>query len=436
MQKRQLQELIGEHKERALSGKGFIAREAAADAARLFKEREIHIVTGVRRCGKSTLMRLLMEKLVAEQGVKQKNILYLNFDDERFTEFVSSDFQTLYESFLEIESPKGKKYFFLDEIQNITGWHRWINRLYEFEDVKIFLTGSNASLLSGEIATTLTGRNRVIELYPFSFREFLAARGFTVSARDALVSERRALIRRLLQEYLTTGGFPEVVKTGDLSLLQHYFKDILYRDIIARYGVRNIREIKELVLFLASNLASIASYKRLKDVISVNSQSTVKNYLSHLEDVYLFFATDLFDYSLKRQMYNPSKVYCVDHALAGSMAFRFSSELGRTLENIVFLELKRRGRDIYYWKGLKGEETDFLLKQGRKITAAIQVSYDVNAVETKQRESVGAVQAAREFGLKNAIVINSDYSGEEKSGGITIRYVPLWQWLTTAALEL
>jgi hypothetical protein len=361
--------------------------------------------------------------------VEGRNILYLNFDDERFTGFDVSDFQALYEAFLEVESPKGKKYFFLDEIQNVPGWHRWINRLYEFEDVKIFLTGSNASLLGGEIATALTGRNRVIELYPFSFREFLAARGFRPASKDALIAERRASLRRLLREYLTTGGFPEVVKTGDASLLQHYFKDILYRDIVARFGIRNVREIKELVLFLASNHSSLASYKKMKEVISVNSQSTVKNYLSHLEDVYLFFSVELFDYSLKRQIYNPSKIYCIDHALAASMAFRFSSDTGKALENVVFLELKRRGQDIYYWKGRKGEETDFLLKEGRKITTALQVSHELDSAETRHRESAGGVQAAREFGLKHVTVINSDYSGEEKADNVVIRYIPLWEWL-------
>ncbi|MCX6260677.1 MAG: ATP-binding protein, partial [Bacteroidia bacterium] len=340
MDKRKIKELIVEHKERAISVESFIPRNAALDAQKYFRQKEIHIITGVRRCGKSTLMRLLMNKLLVEEKVKKENILYLNFEDDRFLEFGYNDFQTLYEAFLEIESPEGKKYFFLDEIQNVMGWQRWVNRLYEFEEIKVFITGSSASMLSGEVATALTGRNRMIELYPFSFNEFLEANGLIIKEKYILMGEKRARANKLFNDYMEIGGFPEVVKTKDTSILQNYFKDIIYRDVIARYAIKNVREIKELALFLASNLSCTSSYKRLKDVIDVNSLTTVKNYIGYLQDVYLFFAIDLFDYSLKRQIYNPSKVYCVDHALAASIAFRFSADTGRTMENMVFLELK------------------------------------------------------------------------------------------------
>jgi len=212
MEKRKLTELIIEHKEKALSGGEHIMRDILSSAHTILNQREIHIITGVRRCGKSTLMGLLMEKLI-EEGVKKQNILYLNFEDDRFAEFTTADFQSLYEAFLEIESPEGKNYFFLDEVQNLTGCHCWVNRLYEFEEIKLFITGSNSSILGGEVATALTGRNRIIELYPFSFREFLAANNFSVKKKDFLMGERRARIARLFNDYLVSGGFPEVVKT-------------------------------------------------------------------------------------------------------------------------------------------------------------------------------------------------------------------------------
>ena len=429
MEKRKLTELIVEHKEKALSGGNYIMRDSLYDARAILNQKEIHIISGVRRCGKSTLMRLLMGKLI-EEGTKNQNILYLNFEDDRFAEFTTADFQPLYEAFLEVESPTGRKYFFLDEIQNLPDWHRWVNRLYEFEDIKLFITGSNSSILGGEAATVLTGRNRIMELYPFSFREFLTANDSRINDRDFLITEKRAGIARLFNNYLVSGGFPEVVKNQDTSLLQEYFRDIIFRDVVTRYSVRNIREIRELALFLASNLSCMSSYKKLRDVISVNSMTTVKNYIGYFEDVYLFFAAGLFDYSLKRQMYNPSKIYCVDHALSSSIAFKFSEDLGRTIENIVFIELKRRGLDVYYWKNRKGRECDFLIKKGRSITEAVQVSSNISARDTRDREITGAVAAAEEFGLKEVKILTTEDTGNETVKGIKIHYIPIWQWLS------
>ena len=431
MEKRKLTELIVEHKEKALSGGNYIVRDSLSDAQKILNQKEIHIISGVRRCEKSTLMRLLMGKLI-EEGVKKQNILFLNFEDDRFAEFTTADFQPLYEAFLEVESPVGRKYFFLDEIQNLPGWHRWVNRLYEFEDIKLFITGSNSSILGGEAGTLLTGRNRIMELYPFSFMEFLRANDLSVKDRDFLITEKRAGIARLFNDYLVFGGFPEVVKSQDTSLLQEYFRDIIFRDVVTRYSVRNVREIRELALYLASNLSCMSSYKKLRDVISVNSLTTVKNYIGYFEDVYLFFAAGLFDYSLKRQMYNPSKIYCVDHAIASSIAFKFSEDLGRTIENIVFIELKRRGFEVYYWKDKKGRECDFLIKKGMTITEAVQVSSNISTMDTRDREITGAIAAAEEFGLKEVKILTTEDLGSETVKGINIQYIPIWRWLCSS----
>ena len=431
MEKRKLTELIVEHKEKALSGDNYIVRDSLSDAQKILNQKEIHIISGVRRCGKSTLMRLLMGRLI-EKGVKKQNLLYLNCEDDRFAEFTTADFQPLYEAFLEVESPVGRKYFFLDEIQNLPGWHRWVNRLYEFEDIKLFITGSNSSILGGEAGTLLTGRNRIMELYPFSFMEFLRANDLSVKDRDFLITEKRAGIARLFNDYLVFGGFPEVVKSQDTSLLQEYFRDIIFRDVVTRYSVRNVREIRELALYLASNLSCMSSYKKLRDVISVNSLTTVKNYIGYFEDVYLFFAAGLFDYSLKRQMYNPSKIYCVDHAIASSIAFKFSEDLGRTIENIVFIELKRRGFEVYYWKDKKGRECDFLIKKGMTITEAVQVSSNISTMDTRDREITGAIAAAEEFGLKEVKILTTEDLGSETVKGINIQYIPIWRWLCSS----
>ena len=429
MDKRKLSELIVEHKEKAIGDHAFTPREILAKAADMVRQKEIHVITGVRRSGKSTLMRLIARYLIQEGKVPRENILYLNFEDDRFAEFKTPDFQTLYEAYLEVESPTGRKYFFLDEIQNLPDWHRWLNRLYEFEDVKLFVTGSNSSMMKGEAAMSLTGRNRVITLYPFSFREYATACNVTWTERDLLTGEGKAKLSRLFGQYVQEGGFPETVRQQDPDILRHYFGDIVYRDIVARYGLRNVREIRELALYLASNLSCLASYKKLKDTIAVNSMTTIKNYLGYFEDVYLFFPLNLFDYSLKRQMYNPAKLYCVDHALAAAMAFKFSADSGRILENIVFGELKRRGCEVYYWKDKNGKEVDFLIRQGQVITAALQVCQDINTGETRKREISGALAAAAAFGLTEAKILTADSEGEEIHNDVRIIYEPAWRWL-------
>ncbi|MEA3547908.1 MAG: ATP-binding protein [Thermodesulfobacteriota bacterium] len=409
--------------------KGIFDRQISKNSSSFFSQKEIHIITGVRRSGKSTLMRLLMQHLIKDQDISPHQILYLNFEDERFVNFSVEDFQTLHETYLSLEGPAGKQYFFLDEIQNIEHWQRWVNRIYEFSDTKIFVTGSNAAMLSSEIASTLTGRNRVIEVFPLSFLEFIEARGWSPEKKDFFKPEVRAALANLFDRYLKTGGFPEALKTGDLSILQEYFRDIIYRDIVARHGLKNVRELKELALYLATNHGSRTSLKKMKDIVSVRSLSTVKNYINYLEDTYLFFSIDLFSYSLKKQIYNPSKIYCVDHALAAAVGFKFSADAGRILENIVCVELKRRGHEIFYWRNQAGIEVDFLIKQGRDITAIIQVCLSLDDKLTRQRETRGALAAAQEFNLKEATIITSDTWQQEIIDGVKIDMIPAWKWL-------
>lgn len=438
MEKEKLKELINEHKERFLSRRDLIRRELQSEIIPYLSQREIIILTGVRRSGKSSLMRLLCADLLETQSVPKSNILYLNFEDERFTPFKVQNFEPLYEAFIELENPRGRKYLFLDEIQNIPGWEKFLNRLYEFEDVKIFVSGSNASLLSSETATALTGRNRQIITWPFSFSEFLSMRGCPCDAKSVYNREKRAEIKRLLREYTSLGGFPEVLKTGDVTLLEQYYRDILYRDVISRYAIKNTREIKELTLYLAANPATIQSYNKIRDIIGVRSINTVKNYLSALNDVYLFFFVDMFDYSVKRQIYNPSKAYCVDTALASVVSFKFSKNQGHLYENIFFLELKRRGKDIYYGKSRKGKEVDFILKEGMQITDAIQVCISLADEKTLQREIQSMMEVCNELekgrgedqaqDLRMTIITEDEEKLiKTERGNVTI--IPLWKWL-------
>lgn len=438
MEKENLKELIVEHKDRFLTRKDLIPRDLQSEIARYLPQREIVILTGVRRCGKSSLMRLICGDLLEKESVPFNNILYLNFEDERFLSFTAQDFDLLYETFMEMENPKGRLFMFLDEIQNIRGWEKWLNRLYEFEDVKAFVTGSNATLLSSEISTALTGRNRQVVVWPFSFREFLRLRGCMVDARSLYQRKKRLEIKRFFLEYKELGGFPEVLKTGDTTLLIQYYRDILYRDVIARHAIKNLREIKELTLYLAANPATIQSYKNIQGLINTRSINTVKNYLAALNDVYLFFFIDLFDYSVKRQIYNPSKIYAVDTAMINSISFRFSRNIGHLYENLVFLELKRRAREIYYGKTRKGKEVDFLIKEGLYIVEAIQVSLSLAYEKTRQRELQALTEIREELkkGGEGAAapeltmtVITDDEEDLMETASGNIRIIPLWKWL-------
>ena len=433
MEKEKLKELIIGHKEKFLSRGGLVKRQIQDPIASYIPQREILIITGVRRCGKSSLMRLLCDDLLSSEDILENNILYLNFEDERFVLFTAQDFEPLYEAFFELENPQGRNYMFLDEIQNINGWEKWLNRLYEFENIKIFVTGSNASLIGSEISTALTGRNRQIAIWPFSFREFLAMKGVIIDARSIYKRQKKVEIIRLFREYLELGGFPEVLKIGDTTLLEQYYKDIIYRDVIARYGIKNIKEIKELTLFLASNPGTVQSYKNMQKIIGVRSLNTVKNYLEALNDVYLFFSVDLFDYSLKRQIYNPSKIYCIDVALSDSISFRFSRNIGHIYENIVFLELLRRNKEIYYWKSKKGKEVDFIVKEGLHITEAIQVCFSLEDEKTRQREFQALAEVKDELRAERLTVITDDEEStvpiEGKRGQGEINIISLWKWL-------
>lgn len=429
MEKEKLKELIIEHKEKFLKKTELVKREIQKDIAPLLNQREIIIITGVRRGGKSSLMRLISNDLIEKYDILQDNILYLNFEDERFTYFDINDFEQVYEIFLELYHPVGRKYFFLDEIQNVKGWEKWLNRLYEFEDLKIFVTGSNATLLSSEIATALTGRNRQLIVYPFSFNEFLSLRNYSITEKDFYLREKRIEIKRLFDEYLKLGGFPEVLKISDNTLLEQYLKDIIYRDVIARYSIRNIKEIKELTLFLASNIGTIQSYNNLREMINVKSLNTIKNYLEMLENVFLFFKIDLFSFSVKKQIYNPSKIYSVDSALSNAIAFKFSENIGHIYENIVFIELQRKNKEVFYWKSKRGREVDFVIKSGLKIDEAIQVCFSFTDKKTRDRELESLLSAKNELNVDNLVMITEDEKGEEVIDGASVRIIPLWKWL-------
>jgi hypothetical protein len=430
MQKEKIKELIVEQKITFLTKTGLTKRDNLEQIAKYISCKEIILITGVRRSGKSSLMRLICDELLEKRKVNEENILYLNFEDERFVDFSVKDFESIDETFLEINDIRGTKYFFLDEIQNIKNWEKWVNRLYEFEDIKFFITGSNSTLLSSEIATALTGRNMQLVIWPFSFKEYLLLNKIDWADKNSFyMKEKKIQLKKAFKKYVSIGGFPEILKANDTVVLEQYYKDILYKDLITRYSIRNIKEFKELCLYLVSNSGSIASYDNLKKVINAKNITTIKNYIDCLDHVFLIFRMSIFDYSVKKQIYNPGKFYTVDTGLSGEVGFKFSSNLGRMYENVVYLELRRRNKDIYYWKSKNGKEVDFLIRHGYGIETAIQVCYNIDDPKTKEREISALLDIRDELKPKNLLILTDNYENVETIKGQKIKYTPLWKWL-------
>jgi len=413
MDKNLLKEIITEQAESFKDRKDILAREVSPD---FIKTKKISIITGVRRSGKSTLMRQ-----IAEAG---GDFYYFNFEDERLLDFGKADFNSLWEVFLELYGER--KIVFFDEIQYVAGWEKFVGRLFN-EGRKVFLAGSSANLLSRELGTALTGRHLKTELYPFSFREWLNYA--KINEPNLLTTSGRAKIKRQFNLYREFGGFPEVVISRDKNELRQLYQDVIIKDLLVRFKIRETKAFRELVLYLISNVGSPVSFNNLKKLLGFKSPMTVKNYLGFLEEAYLIFSLPRYDYSLKKQIINDRKIYGIDMGMIGAVAFSFSADSGHILENLVFLELKRRGKELYYYQDKSGkQECDFLIREGREITAAFQAADRLDAAN-QDREVRGLVSALRAHKLKTGTILTGSASGEINSDGFKIKIKPVWQWL-------
>ncbi|MAF35591.1 hypothetical protein CL622_00555 [archaeon] len=376
--------------------------------AKVYSTNKIVVITGIRRCGKSTLLRQISKKI--------KNYGYVNFEDERFLNFNFDDFNNLLECFLE----KDTNTFFFDEIQNIYGWEKFVRRLFS-EGYKIFVTGSNANLLSSEIATSLTGRNLKIELYPFSFKEYLSFKEFKI--KKLLLTEDKAALSKFLKEYIKFGGFPEILHSKDFEELNQIYQDVIIKDLLVRQKIRDHKDFRELALYILSNVSKRISYNNLKKILNFSNTSKVKDYIEFLSEAYLVFELSKYDTSIKKQMINDRKVYAIDTGLINSTAFQFSENKGRLLENIVYLELIRRKKEVYYYQDKC--ECDFIIREGRNLTQAIQVSVTLLDPKTRQREIKGLKEAMSQLKVKKGFIITLDQ--EDFVEGIQL--IPVWKWL-------
>ncbi len=419
MLKSTFNEILLDQRESFFEKKDLIERNINLE--KYIKTRQIVVISGVRRCGKSSLLYIIKEKIAKK--INQKNMLYVNFDDERLVDIQPENFNEIYLWFLEKFNPeKGKICFFFDEIQNTKGWEKFLSRMYD-TGIKIFVTGSNATLLSSEIATALTGRNLVLELYPFSFKESLLLSGITDLDYTTL---KKAGLKAHFNDYVRFGGFPLVLKEKQRDILADYYRDVFYRDIISRHSVTKIKEIKLIGNFLSANIGKQISYNTLKNISGVNSLSTIKNYLDYFRSSFLFFTIEMFSYSLKKQILSSKKVYGVDTGLVLEVGFSFSGNSGRLLENIVFLELKRRGFEIYYYS--EKYECDFVLKGKTKIINVVQVTKEITP-ENEKREYGGLIDAMEAYGLKEGIILTEDTDDSVSLDEKTIIIKPVWKWL-------
>jgi len=409
-QRKELEDILKKEK--------IIDREGLENAKSYLKRPNILIITGIRRCGKSIFSYLL------ERGHK---FAYINFDDERLlgikTEELNLVLQAFYELYGDIE------YLIFDEIQNVKGWELFANRLRRTK--KVIITGSNSSLLSGELASHITGRYLEVNLFPFSFKEFLNFKGFNF--QNAYTTEEKAEILNKLKEYMEKGGFPESYSLGS-PIVAKIYDNIITKDILLRYGIRKIDELKKLSRYIISNSSKEFTHNKLSNIINVERLSTISNWIYYLEETFLIFKLEKFDFKLKQQYKAPKKGYCIDTGIINSIGFKVSENIGATIETLVAIELQRRKRlninlEIYYWKDYQQNEVDFVIKDKNKVSQLIQVSYILSKEDINEREIRSLLKGSKELRCDNLLVLTWDYEAEEKTDGKIIHYIPAWKWL-------
>ena len=395
------------------------------------KSNIILTITGVRRSGKSKLTYLLAKKL------NKIKTLFLNFEDPRLKNISSEEILKVVEIYQQkISKGDLPELLILDEVQNVEGWERAARYFQEAKKVKVIVTGSSSKLLSSEYSSVLTGRHIDFELFPLSFKEFLDWKGIKVKGIE--LYKQKIRIKSELENYMLFGGFPEIAlienKQEKMAILRQYLNDIIVKDIVVRYRIKEIRKIEELGSLYISHIASLQSYNRLKDVVGLSLDS-VERFSRYFEEAKLLFFIRKFSYSLKQQILSQRKVYSIDHGLFNSSGFKFSQNKGKIMENIVAVELLRRKsylypkREIYYWKDYKQREVDFIIKEGDKIIRLIQVTYISNKDEIEKREIKSLLKASDVLKCNDLLIITYDYKDKEEIDGKTIVYKPLWEWL-------
>ena len=398
-----------------------IERSELSNTLEFIDSKFITVIIGHRRSGKTTL---------ALQAVKEKKFLYFNFDDEILSDLKSDQLNDLLEIGLSL-TPQAQ-YLIFDEIQNVEKWEFFINRLQR-KAFHIILTGSNSRLLSQELSTHLTGRHLSIELFTFSFKEYLRFNKVDAKNLKLEKTENRSLIYNLFFDYLEYGSFPETLSIPkNTSIYKTYIKElydkIITRDILQRRKIRNIKSLKEIALIIISNFSSRFTFQSFKRSSTINSLNTVKNYVDYLQEAYICQVLEPFSYKIKQRVSLPKKIYPLDNSYINIILNKFGHDLGKKLENLVFLELKRRQHEIYCIIEPK-YEVDFAIKQGRSIKSLIQVCWTLDNEETKKREVYAIKEAAKKFDVQDLAIITDNQEDEISYDKLKIKVIPAWKWL-------
>ncbi|MBP9760309.1 MAG: ATP-binding protein [Candidatus Pacebacteria bacterium] len=410
-------------KERLLS-LSYIERTKEKDAQKWVSSDLIKVILGPRRAGKSVFALMLL---------RNSSFAYFNFDDESIQGEKTIDLDEL---MTELKVVYGETpYLLFDEIQNLPNWELFVNRLHR-AGYNLVLTGSNASLLSKELATHLTGRHVPIEILPFSFREFLKARQYEVSLDTLALPEEKAILFGHLQQYMVGGGYPEVVTKGvdPQGYLDVLFDAVLFKDVVKRHRVRFSEQIDDLGSYLLNNFSCQHSPKKLADVLGFKSQITLEHYLGYLAEAYAVFYLKRYSTKVGVRLRSPKKTYVVDNGFITAKAVQHSPNTGKLMENLVFTELVKRGnepnRDLFYYKTRNDREIDFVLKKGHAVVELMQVAYDSTHAEVEKREVKALLEAGKELHCMNFTVLTWNEKREIRREGVTISFIPLWEWLT------
>ncbi|MFH0973613.1 MAG: ATP-binding protein [Candidatus Micrarchaeota archaeon] len=418
---------------------GVLRPEYAEEIARLAAIGQVVLISGVRRSGKSTLMRQYAKRLI-DSGVDAKNVLYVNFEDVRFKELNLDLMQKIFETYAEFVRPtqSSKPFVFLDEVHKIKGWERFARTLHELNKASLFASGSTSRLLSKEFGSTLTGRHLDARVFPLDFKEFLAFKKvFPENKRkfgELELISKKSVVKRLLNEYLEFGGLPLVCLTGDergkKDLLAACFEDVLSKDVIETRGVKRPVKLKGLAKFFLSNAGRRTSLNALSKFSGL-SLNAVESYSRYLEEAFLVFFLKKFSYSVKEQERTIAVVYAADNGLRSVLGFKFSEDAGWALQNAVAnLLLKKFGKEnLFYWMNAQKEEVDFVVKQGKEVEQLVQVCRSLGDFATRKRELRALAKASEELRCRNLLVVTEDQEGVDEFDGKKIKLVPLWKFL-------
>lgn len=399
------------------------------------------VCIGVRRCGKSTYMFQLIRKLL-DKGVSRQNILYLNFFDDRLHPLQHSGLNVITEAYYSLYPEKKNAeivYCFFDEIQAITGWEGFIDRIMRTERCVVYITGSSAQLLSKEISTQMRGRALSWEMFPFSFSEFLGGKG--LDPAGPVSAKKRLLLQKAFNDFWECGGFPEVIgleKHLRRGIHQEYFNAILFRDMVERHDIPHPKAVSELAHWLVDNAGSMYTINKLTGYLKSLGykvpKTSVAEYMAWFEDAYFLFTVRLFDASLRRSNANPKKIYCIDHSFVRSVSSGVLLNAGHLLENLVFTALRRAGGDVFYYRTSSGKEVDFITVGPDRQRSLIQVCDSLADTHAKHREVAALEGAMAELKLRTAVIVTRSEDGELKSSAGMIKILPAWRFLLQAEI--